>query len=161
KIPEMVEQGVNVCLGTDGNNAANYSDLYRATYLAAGLFKDARRDPRMIPAGTAFEMATLGGARALQLADRIGSVEVGKLADLVLHDRDRPEWTPLLNVENQLVYAADGRSVHTVLVQGRKVVEDHRVLTVDTERLFARAERAARALIDRSGLPLKARWPTR
>ena len=62
KMPELAEAGVNLCIGTDGNNASNYSDLMRATYLVATLFKDARRDPTMFPAEQAFEMATIGGA---------------------------------------------------------------------------------------------------
>jgi cytosine/adenosine deaminase-related metal-dependent hydrolase len=91
-------------------------------------------------------------------ADELGSIEVGKKADLVLHDRNRPEWTPLLNVANQLVYAADGRSVHTVLVDGRKVVEDYRLTTLDEADLYRRAQTAAEAIVARSGLPLRTQW---
>lgn len=160
KMPEMVAKGVNVAIGTDGNNASNYSDLMRATYLVAGLFKDARRDPQMFPAEMAFEMATLGGARAMQLDDEIGSLEVGKRADLVLHDTDRPEWRPLLNVANQLVWSADGRGVHTVMVDGRVVVDDYRCTTVDQDRLWADAQAAGESITSRSGLPDKAKWPT-
>jgi 5-methylthioadenosine/S-adenosylhomocysteine deaminase len=161
KMPEMLDAGINLCLGTDGNNASNYSDLMRATYLVAGLFKDARQDPTMFPAETAFEMATRGGARALLLEDEIGSVEVGKRADLVLHDRNRPEWTPLLDVANQLVYSADGRGVHTVFVDGRKVVDDYRLTTVDEDRLYAQSQRAGEAIAARSGLVPRPRWPVR
>ena len=159
KIPEMRAAGVNVAIGTDGNNAANYSDMMRATYLVAGLWKDARRDPTMFPAEVAYEMATLGGAQAIQAHDEIGSIEVGKKADLVLHDRERPEWTPLLNVANQLVWAADGRGVHTVYVDGRKVVDGYRLTTLDEHALYSRAQTAAEAIVARSGLPDKAKWP--
>jgi 5-methylthioadenosine/S-adenosylhomocysteine deaminase len=158
KMPEMVDAGVNLCIGTDGNNASNYSDLMRATYLVAGLFKDARRDPAVFPAEQAFEMATLGGARGILAEREIGSIEVGKKADLVLHDRHRPEWTPLLNVANQLVYAADGRSVHTVFVDGRKAVADYRLRTVDEEKLYRRAQEAAEGIVRRSGLPDRSKW---
>ncbi len=161
RIPEMVAAGVNVCIGTDGNNASNYSDLMRATYLVAGLFKDARRDPRMFPAEKAYEMATLGGARALRLEDEIGSLEVGKRADIVLHDRRRPEWTPLHNVANQLVYSADGRGVHSVFVDGRRVVDAYRLTTVDEGELYAAAQRAGEGVVRRSGLPDRSRWPLR
>jgi cytosine/adenosine deaminase-related metal-dependent hydrolase len=161
KFPEMLAAGVHLCVGTDGNNAANFSDLYRAAYLVAGLHKDARRDPTLFPAETAFEMATLGGARALLMADEIGSIEAGKRADLVLHDRDRPEWNPLLNIANQLVYSIDGRSVHTVFVDGKKVVADHRPVAVDTDQLYRQAEHSARALIARAGLQVTPRWPHR
>ena len=159
KFPEMVQKGINVSIGIDGNNASNYSDLMRATYLVAGLFKDARTDPQMFPAEMAFEMATLGGARTLQMEDQLGSLEPGKKADLVLHDIDRPEWRPLLNVVNQLVWSADGRGVHTVMVDGKLVVEDGHCLTVDEEKLWADAQRMGEAIAARSGLPDKAKFP--
>ncbi len=159
KFPEMVEQGINVSIGTDGNNASNYSDLMRATYLVAGLFKDARTDPQMFPAEMAYEMATLGGARTMMLDDQIGSLEVDKRADVVLHDTDRPEWRPLLNVINQLVWSADGRGVHTVVVDGVIVVEDGHCITIDEERLWADAQRMGESITARSGLPDKAKFP--
>jgi cytosine/adenosine deaminase-related metal-dependent hydrolase len=159
KMPEMVAKGVNVAIGTDGNNASNYSDLMRATYLVAGLFKDGRMDPQMFPAEKAYEMATLGGAKAMRLDDTVGSLEPGKRADLVLHDTDRPEWRPLLNVVNQLVWSADGRGVHTVLVDGRVVVEDGHCTTLDEEKLWADAQAMGESITARSGLPDKAKWP--
>ena len=159
KMPEMVQRGINVAIGTDGNNASNYSDLMRATYLVAGLFKDARMDPQMFPAEKAYEMATLGGARLMQLDSLIGSLEPGKRADVVLHDTDRPEWRPLLNVVNQLVWSADGRGVHTVLVDGRIVVEGYRCTTIDEDALWAQAQLMGESITARSGLPDKAKWP--
>ena len=159
KIPEMVQAGINVSIGTDGNNASNYSDLHRATYLVAGLFKDARTDPQMFPAEMAYEMATLGGARTMLLDDQIGSLEPGKKADVVLHDIDRPEWRPLLNVMNQLVWSADGRSVHTVFVDGRMVVDGGRMTTIDESSLWAAAQAAGEAITLRSGLPDMAKFP--
>jgi cytosine/adenosine deaminase-related metal-dependent hydrolase len=160
KIPEMLDAGVNVALGTDGNNASNYSDLMRVTYLVAGLFKDSRRDPLMVPAEKAFEMATLGGARAMLAEDEVGSLEVGKRADIVLHDRARPEWTPLLNVANQLVWSADGRGVHSVFVDGVKVVDNYQMTTIDEAALYTKAQTAGEAIIARSGLPDGRKWPT-
>ena len=159
KMPEMVTSGVNVAIGTDGNNASNYSDLMRATYLVAGLFKDARTDPQMFPAEKAFEMSTLGGAKAICAEDEIGSLEAGKKADLVLHDTDRPEWRPLLNVMNQLVWSADGRGVHTVFVDGKKVVEAGRMTTIDEDRFWAQCQEAGEAITSRSGLPDKSKYP--
>ena len=125
RMPEMVQRGINVSIGTDGNNASNYSDLMRAMYLVAGLFKDARMDPQLFPAEVVpwrWPRSAVPDRWACRSA--IGSLEPGKRADLVLHDTDRPEWRPLLNVVNQLVWSADGRGVHTVLVDGRVVVED-------------------------------------
>lgn len=159
KFPEMMQMGINVSIGTDGNNASNYSDLMRATYLVAGLFKDARQDPQMFPAEMAFEMATLGGAKTMQMQETIGSLEVGKRADIVLHDTDRPVWRPLLNVANQLVWSADGRGVHTVFVDGVKVVENGQMTTIDEGSFYNRCQMAGEAITARSGLPDKAKWP--
>ena len=159
KIPEMKMAGINVAIGTDGNNASNYSDLMRATYLVAGLFKDSRQDPQMFPAEIAYEMATIGGAKAMQLENEVGSLEKGKKADLVLHDTDRPEWRPLLNVMNQLVWSADGRGVHTVLVDGVKVVEAGRITAFDEEKFYKDCQNAGEAVVLRSGLPDKAKYP--
>ncbi len=160
RMPEMVQAGINVSIGTDGNNASNYSDLHRATYLVAGLFKDGRQDPQMFPAEMAYEMATLGGARTMLMQDQIGSLEAGKKADVVLHDTDRPEWRPLLNVINQLVWSADGRGVHIVWVDGHLVVDAGRMTTIDESALYAAAQAAGEAITIRSGLPDKAKFPT-
>jgi cytosine/adenosine deaminase-related metal-dependent hydrolase len=159
RMPEMVQAGINVSIGTDGNNASNYSDLHRATYLVAGLFKDGRQDPQMFPAEIAYEMATLGGARTMLMQDQIGSLEIGKKADVVLHDTDRPEWRPLLNVINQLVWSADGRSVHSVWVDGRQVVDAGRMTTIDETALYAAAQAAGESITIRSGLPDRAKYP--
>jgi 5-methylthioadenosine/S-adenosylhomocysteine deaminase len=159
RFPEMQARGVNLTIGTDGNNNSNYHDLMRATYLLAGLFKDARRDPSLFPAERALECATLNGARALGLADRIGSLEPGKKADFVAHDTWRPEWRPLFNVVNQLVWAADGRGVHSVWVDGVRVIENYRCTRIDEERLYAEAQAAGEGIVARCGLPVKSRWP--
>jgi 5-methylthioadenosine/S-adenosylhomocysteine deaminase len=160
KFPEMAAQGINVTIGTDGNNGSNYSDLMRATYLVAGLFKDARRDPTIFPAEQAFAMATLGGARAIGLEKEIGSLEAGQKADFVLHDTNRPEWRPLLNVANQLVWAADGRGVHSVFVDGVRVIDNYRSTKIDEDKFYAEVQVAGEAIIRRSGLPNRAKWPT-
>jgi cytosine/adenosine deaminase-related metal-dependent hydrolase len=154
--PEMDAAGVNLLLGTDGSD---HGDMMRATTLMAGLFKDARRDTSLFPAHRAIEMATVNGARALGQQSQIGSLEVGKKADLVLHDTDRPEWRPLLNAVNQLVWSADGRGVHSVWVDGKRVVDTYRCTTIDEERLYAEAQSAAEAIIARSGLPSVSAWP--
>jgi cytosine/adenosine deaminase-related metal-dependent hydrolase len=104
-------------------------------------------------------MATLGGAAAMQMGDQIGSLAAGKLADVVLHDTDRPEWRPLLNVMNQLVWSADGRGVHTVFVDGRRVVDEGRITAFDEGRFYAECQVAGEAVVSRSGLPDRAKYP--
>ena len=91
--------------------------------------------------------------------DIIGSVEPGKAADLVLFDTRRSEWAALHNPVNSLVYNADGRSVHTVLVNGRVVVQDHRPLFVDEPELVAEVQKRGDALVERAAVKFDARWP--
>lgn len=156
--PEMAASGINLAIGTDGNTAGS-TDMMKATAIVAGLFKDARRDTTLFPAHDALTMATLGGARALQLGNTIGALEIGRKADFVLHDASGPEWRPLFNAVNQLVWSADGRSVHSVWVDGVRVVDDHCVTLVDEAALVARVEAAGRALVGRSGLRSRQPWP--
>ena len=158
-LPEMLEKGVTVGLGTDAGNNSNLVETMRSMYLAAVLYKDGRQDVGMIPAETALEMATLSGARALGLGDDIGSIETGKKADLVMFDTRRPEWRTIFNPVNNLVYNADGRSVHTVIVDGRVVVEDHLPLFVDQWELIQRVQGIGQDLMARTGVDFPSRWP--
>ncbi|WP_260929644.1 amidohydrolase family protein [Novosphingobium sp. 9] len=117
--PEMARAGVNIALGTDG---ADNHDMMRVMTLMAGLFKDAREDRSLFPAQEVLAMATLGGAKAAGLAGEVGALVPGMKADIVAHDIRRPEWQPVNDPVNQLVWSADGRGVHSVWVDGRRVV---------------------------------------
>jgi cytosine/adenosine deaminase-related metal-dependent hydrolase len=112
-----------------------------------------------MPPERALEMATRGGAEALLMETAIGSLEPGKRADLVLYDLDVPEWRPLLNPVNNLVYAATGASVRTVLIDGRVVLDEGRLTTLDERAVFERAEILARQQIARAGLHVQSKWP--
>ena len=158
-LPEMLSKGVQVALGTDAGNNSNLIETMRSMYLIAVLYKDARETTRVIPAETALEMATIQGARALGLGDEIGSIEAGKKADLVLFDTRRPEWRSLFNPVNNLVYNADGRSVHTVIVDGKVVVEDHAPVFVDEWELIQKTQKLGEGLLDRTGVSFPSRWP--
>ena len=128
--------------------------------MAAIQYKDARQDTRQIPAESALEMATRLGAQALGVGKDLGSIEPGKKADLVLFDTQRPEWQALFNPVNNLVYNTDGRSVHTVIIDGRVVVEDHRQSFVDEPALFARVQEIGEKLQARVGVNFpRSRWP--
>jgi 5-methylthioadenosine/S-adenosylhomocysteine deaminase len=159
RFPEMLAAGVCVSLGGDSGNGSNHFDMLRLMYLAATIYKDARNDVGVLSAEQALEMGTLHGAQALRLERQIGSIEPGKRADLVLYDRDTPEWRPLLNPVNNLVYAASGASVRTVLVDGRVVLDEGRLTTIDERELYARVERLARLHVGRAGVPTQSVWP--
>ncbi len=160
RMPELLAKGVKVALGSDSPNNSNHLDLVRSMNMAAIQYKDARQDMRQIPAETALEMATRLGAEALGLGDELGSIEPGKKADLVLFDTQRPEWQALFNPVNNLVYNADGRSVHTVIIDGRVVVDAYRQSFVDEERLFATVQEIGERLQARTGITFpRSRWP--
>jgi len=159
KIPEMLAAGVTVSLGADGVSSSGSFDHTRLASLAAGLFKDARMDPRLIPAEMALEMATLYGARAVLWDDALGSVEIGKRADLTLYDLDGPEWVPRHDIVRNLVYCADGRSVRTVLVDGRIVYDGGRVDGIDAGKAIEEAQAAGERIARRVGLDPRTRWP--
>jgi len=159
RLPEMLARGVTVSLGTDAGNNSNLIETMRSMYLAAVLYKDARGTTDVVPAERALELATLEGARALGLDAELGSLEAGKRADLVLFDTRRPEWSALHNPINTLVYAADGRSVHTVLVDGRVVVAEGRATYVDEVGLIRKVQALGERLLDRTGVRFGPRWP--
>lgn len=160
RMPDLLARGVAVVLGSDSANSANHLDGVRNINMAALQYKDARQDTHLIPAETAVELATINGAQAFGLADSLGSIEAGKQADLVLFDTQRPEWQALINPINNLVYNADGRSVHTVIVDGRVVVEEYRQTFADEERLFQHVQEIGERLQARTGISFpRSRWP--
>ncbi len=156
---EIVRRGGRVALGCDATNAGDQLDILRAAALAAGLAKDTKVDPTWFGAHDAFEMATIKGAEAVGMAADIGSIEPGKLADIVVHDTTGLPWTPRGDTALQLVWSADGRSVRDVIIDGRIVVRDGRCVTVDTTAARAEAEKAAVALFERAGITVPHRWP--
>jgi 5-methylthioadenosine/S-adenosylhomocysteine deaminase len=156
RFPEMHRSGVNIALGTDGDTP----DLMQKLALASAIFKDAREDTSMFPAHEVLTMAIAGGARLLRLDHQIGALEVGKKADFVLHDTDRPEWQPILNALHQLVWSADGRSVHSVWVDGVRVVSDYRCALIDEQEVYRKARVASLEILKRSGVPGRCAWPS-
>jgi 5-methylthioadenosine/S-adenosylhomocysteine deaminase len=133
----MLRAGVAVGLGTDGAASNNDLNMWEEMDTAAKLHKLISKDPTVINAREALEMATIRGARAIHLDRDIGSLEAGKLADLIIVGIEAAHQTPLYNVYSHLVYATKASDVETVMINGRVVMENRRVLTVD--------ERAARA----------------
>jgi 5-methylthioadenosine/S-adenosylhomocysteine deaminase len=160
KVTELLKAGVNVAIGSDSANSSNYLDAVRAINAMAVGVKVGLGDATALPAEQAVEMATLMGARAFGMGDEIGSIEVGKKADLVLFDTRRAEWRSLTDPINNLVYSADGRSVHTVIADGRIVVDNHQVTFVDEARLVDQVQALGEALLARTGTqPPGSRWP--
>lgn len=156
---EIVERGGRVALGCDACNAADHHDVHKQAALAAGLARDSRIDPTRFGAHQAFELATIRGAAAVGMDDRIGSLAVGKLADLVVHDARTLDWTPRGDVGLQLVWGTDGRTVRDVVVGGRVVVRDGVCTTVDVDALRVEVAAAQRSLLQRAGIEVPHPWP--
>jgi cytosine/adenosine deaminase-related metal-dependent hydrolase len=160
-IPRMVAAGIPMSLGTDSATAGRVLDMFRVMYLAACAHKDATLDATVMGAYRALEMATLGGAEALRWADAIGSLEVGKQADLIVVDTSGPAWHPLGDPVRSLVYSGSGDSVRTVVVDGRVIMRDRVFPDIDVAALTVEVERRASAVLTRAGVRLASRWPRR
>src|SRR5216684_3183837 len=140
-VVEMRAAGVRLGLGTDGAAANNDLNLMEEMDLAAKLQKITRMDPRALGAEAAVEMATIEGARALHLEKEIGSLEAGKKADLIVLGMNAPHAVPLYQVYSQIVYALKASDVETVVIGGRAVMENGRVLTLNQAAVVAEARK--------------------
>jgi 5-methylthioadenosine/S-adenosylhomocysteine deaminase len=140
-VPRYLAAGLTVSLGTDGAASNNDLDMFEAMRMAALLHKLESHDPRVVPAPVALEMATLAGARALGLADRIGSIEPGKRADLITVTMKDARETPLYNAVSHLVYVSKGDDVQNTIVNGRILMRDRHVLTLDEGTVLADARK--------------------
>jgi 5-methylthioadenosine/S-adenosylhomocysteine deaminase len=140
-VPDMLKRDLPVGLGTDGAASNNDLNLWEEMDTAAKLHKVFSKDPKVISAQEAFEMATIRGARALHLEKEIGSIEAGKRADLAVVDLDDLNQTPFYNIYSDLVYATKAGDVRTVIIEGRMIMRDRRLLTLNEETIKADARR--------------------
>jgi 5-methylthioadenosine/S-adenosylhomocysteine deaminase len=145
-VVDLLSRGVAVGLGTDGCASNNNLDLFQEMDSAAKLHKVHHLDPTVMDARTVFRLATRGGARVLGMESRVGSLEAGKKADVILLDLDQPHLTPLYHIYSHLVYAARGADVTRVIIDGRTVMKDRRLLTLDLQEILSRANRFAEKL---------------
>ncbi len=142
-IPLMMEKGIAVGLGTDGSASNNDLDLFQEMDLSAKVHKATLLDPTVMSAETVLKMATIEGARVLGMDRLIGSVEVGKQADIIILDMNQPHLTPLYNPYSQIVYAARGGDVKTSIIDGKPVMENRRLLTMDLPAVMERVRAIA------------------
>ncbi|MGQ0732691.1 MAG: amidohydrolase [Acidobacteriota bacterium] len=142
-VQRYLDAGVPVGLGTDGAASNNDLDMFEAMRQAAFLHKLTSRDPRAISARTALEMATLGGARVIGQESKLGSIEVGKLADVIVVRMDQPRQTPMYDPLSHLVYVTRGDDVEATIVNGRILMRGGKLLTLDEPRVLDEARAAA------------------
>ena len=131
RVPDLHAAGVTVGLGTDGPSSSNDLDMYAAMRTAALIHKGMRLDPTLLPASEVLRMATIDGARALGIDHLVGSIEVGKRADLVLLDAASPSLNPVFEAHSTIVYSASRADVTDVWIDGNRVVADRRCTTID------------------------------
>ena len=139
-VPELLSRGVVVGLGTDGCASNNNLDLFQEMDFVAKVHKAHRLDPTVMPAQTVLEMATLGGARVLGMEKEIGSLEVGKKADVIILDLNKPHLQPVYNIVSHLVYSATGADVRDVIIDGKVIMENRRLLTLEEEQILSKAK---------------------
>jgi 5-methylthioadenosine/S-adenosylhomocysteine deaminase len=147
-VVDMLAAGVPVGLATDSAASNNNQDLFQEMNIAAKLQKVTRMDPRALPARQVVEMATIGGARALHMDKKIGSLEAGKQADVVVIGTGATHSTPMYNVYSQLVYALNAHDVLTVVIAGKVVMEVRVMMTMDKPAILAKAHEYQRKVAD-------------
>jgi 5-methylthioadenosine/S-adenosylhomocysteine deaminase len=153
-VPEMRAAGIAVGLGTDGPAGSNNDlDLMEEMDLAAKLAKIAKGDPRALSAQAVVEMATIDGARALHMEKEIGSLETGKKADLILIGLDAPSAVPMYDIYSQLAYSLKASDVETVVIAGRIVMRDHKLLSVNEPEVIAKAREYQQKIAASLGMP--------
>ena len=145
-VPDMLAAGITVALGTDGCASNNNLDMFQEMDTAAKLHKVSRLDPTVMSAATVLRMATRDGARALGMADQIGSLRPGMKADVICVDFNQPHLTPLYHEDSHLVYCASGSDVDTVVINGRVVMKDRNLLTIDEGEVMDRVNGIARRI---------------
>jgi len=147
RIDKFLRLGVTVGIGTDGPASNNTLDMFESMKAAALLQKVSREDPTVLPAETVLRMATIDGARALGLEKSVGSLEVGKRADMILVDFSKPHLTPRHNLYANLVYSARGSDVDTVVVDGKILMMKREVKTLNEAEVMQKAQRTALNLV--------------
>jgi 5-methylthioadenosine/S-adenosylhomocysteine deaminase len=142
-VPEMLKAGITVGLGTDGCASNNNLDIIKEMSMAAKLHKVARLDPTVMDAQTVVRMATIEGAKVLGMEKKIGSLEAGKKADIIVIGLNKPHLTPLYSEYSHLVYAMSGADVDTVLINGKIVMENRKLLTINETEVMRKVREIA------------------
>jgi 5-methylthioadenosine/S-adenosylhomocysteine deaminase len=158
KIPEMIHSGINICLGCDGTATNNSLDIISEMKLSTISHKDCRQDPTLMPAETMLVMATINGSRALLWNNEIGSIEAGKKADVIIMDMKNPKWVPCYNPISNIVYSATGDDVETVIIDGKLIMYERELLTINEAEILEKAQRIAEKIANEEGLRPQISW---
>jgi 5-methylthioadenosine/S-adenosylhomocysteine deaminase len=154
-IPKMQEENITVSLGTDSPCSNNTADMFETMKITAILHKGINKNPTLLPAEKILEMATINGAKALSWDDEIGSIIVGKKADLIIINMKKPHLSPLHNEKSHMVYAAKASDVETVIINGKIIMENRTLKNLKIERVMALAEKTKNSLLRRLSANIK------
>ncbi len=149
-LPEMFRENVVVALGSDGAASNNTLDIFQEMKVASLLQKMHRWDASLLPAQTALDMATISGAEVLGIESKVGSIEVGKKADVVLIDMEKPHLAPVHNIVSTIVYSTRPGDVDTCIVNGKILMRNREVLTLEEEDVLKKASESVESLLERS-----------
>lgn len=150
KINQMLSKGINVALGTDGSSSNNNVNMFEEMHLCGLINKGIEEDPTVLPAYKVLEIATINGAKALGIDSEVGSLEVGKKADLIMIDLQKPHLNPHFDLIATLVYSASGSDVKHVMCNGEWLMRDNQILTFDEMAMIDRANKSVEKLVDRA-----------
>jgi len=150
-VPELLDAGANVCIGSDATAPDRTGDMFRHMQQCMHYHRTHFKDPDLLPPGRVLEMCTIDAARALGMEDEIGSVEVGKKADIVIVNMRRPHLYPFNMEASRVIYFANGNDVETVIVDGRVALADGKAQFVDEDEVLDQAQRETELMLDRTG----------
>lgn len=158
RVPQMLKAGVNVTLGNDGMGVNNTADLFREMRSMLLLHRAVQGDPLFPTAAEAIEMATIRGARAMRIEDQVGSLEIGKHADLILLDLNQPHFVPIHDPVSEVVWAANGNDVDTVIVDGKILMRHRTVSSLDEPAVLRDVEAIKAKILSQAGVTAQHTW---
>jgi 5-methylthioadenosine/S-adenosylhomocysteine deaminase len=154
-VPQMLKKGITVSLGTDSPCSNNTADMFEIMKTTAILHKGVNKNPTLNSADQVLEMGTIRGAEALSWQNELGSIEINKKADLVIMNFDKPHLCPLYNEASHLIYAAKAADVETVIINGKTVMENRQLTTLDVEKVMIAVEKAKDQLLGKLNANVK------
>ncbi len=159
RIPEMLEKGIPVSIGTDGAPSNNRMDMMREMYLTSLIHKGRTLNPKALPAEQVLEMATINGAKCALLEDEVGSLEIGKKADLIILNPNTIHSLPLHDEVANIVYTMTSENVESTICNGKWLMKEREVLVLDEKELLEKVKRRAKEVKEKAGIKLESRFP--
>lgn len=149
RVDDLLKSGINIALGTDGSASNNNLNMFEEMSLASLINKGVTKDPESVPAYIALEMATINGAKAINKEDEIGSIEIGKKADIIMVDTEKPHFYPRYNEVASLIYSAQASDVDTVIVDGEILMDNYQLKTMNLKKVLENSEKMAKNLLNK------------